>query len=111
MGNRPMMRRGTIPDSGQAYYSHLERGFDDLAPTYDKDIAANEVTIRMRKIFRKALSRPFIPDGDSSKLGAALGLTRCGSRNKGSMSWRRISLKVWSIALRKRPVRWPSNPS
>src|SRR5436309_250339 len=74
MGNRPMMRRGTIPDSGQAYYSHLERGFDDLAPTYDKDIAANEVTIRMRKIFRKALLEAFHSGRRVIEIGCGTGI-------------------------------------
>src|SRR2546426_6068218 len=74
MGNRPMMHRGTTPDSGQAYYRHLERGFDDLAPTYDKDIAANEVTIRMRKIFRKALLEAFHPGRRVIEIGCGTGI-------------------------------------
>jgi len=69
-----MMRRETIPDSGQAYYSHLERGFDDLAPTYDKDIAANEVTIRMRKIFRKALLEAFHSGRRVIEIGCGTGI-------------------------------------
>jgi len=69
-----MMHRGTTPDSGQAYYRHLERGFDDLAPTYDKDIAANEVTIRMRKIFRKALLEAFHPGRRVIEIGCGTGI-------------------------------------
>ena len=47
------MRKEAISTSGEAYYRRVETGFDGLAPSYDTDIAGNEITIRMRKIFRR----------------------------------------------------------
>ena len=69
-----MMRRETFSSSGEAYYRHVESGFDDLAASYDTDIAGNEITIRMREIFRRALLDSFHPGERLVEIGCGTGI-------------------------------------
>ena len=69
-----MMRKEAISTSGEAYYRRVETGFDDLAPSYDTDIAGNEITIRMRKIFRRALLDAFHPGERVIEIGCGTGI-------------------------------------
>src|SRR5437899_7109262 len=73
-GERSMMRRETFSSSGEAYYRHVESGFDDLAASYDTDIAGNEITIRMREIFRRALLDAFHPGERVVEIGCGTGI-------------------------------------
>ncbi len=74
MTNKSMMRRDRTWTPGAAYYRHLETGFDDLAPTYDRDIAGNEVTIRMRNIFWRALLDVFHRGQRVVEIGCGTGI-------------------------------------
>src|SRR5437867_27835 len=69
-----MMRKEAISASGEAYYRRVETGFDNLASSYDTDIAGNEITIRMRKIFRRALLDAFHPGERLIEIGCGTGI-------------------------------------
>src|SRR5947199_9735410 len=69
-----MMRKEAISTSGEAYYRRVETGFDNLASSYDTDIAGNEITIRMREIFRRVLLDAFHPGERLVEIGCGTGI-------------------------------------
>jgi len=56
------------------FYRHVEAGYDELASTYDEDIATNLVGVRMRRIFRETLLDSFEPGQKLFEIGCGTGI-------------------------------------
>ena len=60
------------PEAG--FYEHVEQGYDRLARSYDDEIGTNEIGLRMRDVFRKALMSVLRPGDFVFEIGCGTGL-------------------------------------
>lgn len=84
-----MMKRGTsgapgYPPPGSDPYRHLERGFDQLASSYDDDVGGNAIGTRMRSVFRQVLAASFAPGGRLFEIGCGTGAEALWLASRGS---------------------------
>lgn len=68
---------------GPAFYRHTRKGYDDLAPTYDREIGANPIGIRMREIFRETLTEALPSSGLVFEIGCGSGIDALWLARKG----------------------------
>lgn len=59
---------------GKDIYSHIEEGYDALAPRYDVEIGSNLVGQRMHAVFRTALERRFVRGDRVFEIGCGTGI-------------------------------------
>lgn len=80
-----MMERTRLPAFApeDAYYAHVARGYDLIAPTYDGVEASNAVGRRLRRKMQHALFRTFRPGHTVLEIGCGTGIEAVALAERG----------------------------